>query len=397
MLHANVIKGLFLPELKLVKTLKASTAKHWIYLVEKKSDFEVCPKCATKCTTTYDHVTVTIRDAPIRNKNVILKVRKRRFLCKNCKSVFREPVGGIYKGFRTTQRYRKHLMWCCSQFTNLKRVAKVGDCSEWLVYKAHYQELKTEVKKYQSPWPKTVGIDEHSFIRNQYGRKDFVTIFVDNNNKKVREVTYGRYAADILQDKNVLEIKGRTNVKNVVIDLSSGFKRVAEELFPQATITVDKFHVIKLLHPAIQKYKREVIGNLRKNPFKNLLLKDGRKLKFHEKNVLRSIIHFYPNLKDVYTAKEAIHAFYRTKGYNRASWALTRLTDWLAYSKIPELQTFRRTLMKWRQEILNYFKTKITNARTEGFNRKAKLIQRMAYGYKNFENYRLKLLYACRR
>ncbi len=204
----------------------------------------------------------------------------------------------------------------------------------------HYQELKTEIKKYQTPWPKTVGIDEHSFIRNQYGRKDFVTLFVDNNHKKVREVVYGRYPADILRDKNILKVSGRENVKNVVIDLSSGFKRVAEELFPQAIITADKFHVVKLLHPALQKYKREVIGNLRKNPFKNLLLKDGRKLKNHERNILRSILHFYSDLKDVYTAKEAIHAFYRTKGYKQAGWALTRLTDWLAYSKIPELKHF---------------------------------------------------------
>ncbi len=397
MLHENVTKDLFLPELKLLKIIKSPQAKYRIFLVEKYSDREYCPKCGLEAKTIYDHVTVTVKDSPIRNKNVILKIRKRRFLCKGCKSVFREPVQGIYKGFRTTQRYRKHLMWCCSNFTNLKRVAKVGDCSEWLVYKAHYQELKTEVKKYQTPWPKSVGIDEHSFIRGQYGRKDFVTLFVDHNHKKVREVVYGRYAADILQDQNVLKIPGRENVKNVTIDLSSGFKRVAEDLFPKAIITADKFHVVKLLHPALQKYKREVIGRLKKNPFKNLLLKDGRKLKNHEKNILRSILHFYPTLKDVYTAKEAIHAFYRTKGYKQAGWALTRLTDWLAYSKIPELQTFRRTLRKWREEILNYFKSRVTNARTEGFNRKAKLIQRMAYGYKNFENYRLKILYVCRR
>ena len=56
----------------------------------------------------------------------------------------------------------------------------------------------------------------------------------------------------------------------------------------------------------------------------------------------------------------------------------------------------RKTLMKWRAEILNYFKSGITNAKTEGYNRKAKLIQRKAFGYKKFENYRLRLIYECR-
>jgi transposase len=68
----------------------------------------------------------------------------------------------------------------------------------------------------------------------------------------------------------------------------------------------------------------------------------------------------------------------------------------MALSKIKEIQTLRRTLMRWREEILRYFKTGLTNARVEGFNRKCKLIQRNAYGFRSFENYRLRALYSCR-
>lgn len=67
----------------------------------------------------------------------------------------------------------------------------------------------------------------------------------------------------------------------------------------------------------------------------------------------------------------------------------------LAASPLPELQTFRRTLVRWRREILAYFGTGLTNARTEGFNNKAKLVKKRAYGYRSFQNYRLRLLNAC--
>lgn len=67
----------------------------------------------------------------------------------------------------------------------------------------------------------------------------------------------------------------------------------------------------------------------------------------------------------------------------------------MAMSKIPEIQTLRRTLLKWRDEILRYFGTGLTNARVEGFNRKCKLIQRKAYGFRSFPNYRLRALYSC--
>jgi transposase len=392
--HEHVINDLLLPELKLLRVIPTSRRKYRIYQVEKVSEFEVCPKCFKPSKTVYDHVAVTIRDTPLRNKIVVLKVRKRRFLCNICKKVFREPVAGIFKGFRTTQRYRKHIMWSCSNFSNLKRVAKYCHCSEWLVHKAHYQHLHLETKKYQTPWSRTIGIDEHSFMR-KFGRKGFVTVFVDYNLKKVREVAYGRTPGEIFDSKHILDIPGRENVKNVVMDLSPSFRSVVRDLFPNAMITADKFHVIKLLFPAIMRYKREVIGSARKNPFKNLLLKNRSRLLPHERAVLDRILEDFPTLRDLYTTKQAIHSFYQIKGYNQASRALTKLTDWLAYSKVPELQTFRSTLKRWREEILNYFKTHITNARTEGYNRKAKLIQRNAYGFKNFNNYRLKVLYAC--
>ncbi|MBK9039460.1 MAG: transposase [Bdellovibrionales bacterium] len=71
------------------------------------------------------------------------------------------------------------------------------------------------------------------------------------------------------------------------------------------------------------------------------------------------------------------------------------MTDQMALSQIPEIKTIRRTLMKWRNEILNYFVNRITNARTEGFNNVEKLIQKRDYGVKSFILYRLRCLNAC--
>jgi transposase len=93
--------------------------------------------------------------------------------------------------------------------------------------------------------------------------------------------------------------------------------------------------------------------------------------------------------------KEALHGLYRIKGNRTAARILIRMTDQMALSQIPEIKTLRRTLMKWRNEILNYFVNRITNARTEGFNNVAKLIQKRAYGVKSFKLYRLRYLNAC--
>ena len=177
---------------------------------------------------------------------------------------------------------------------------------------------------------------------------------------------------------SIQHIPGKENVSHVVIDMSNGFKNFALNYFPNAQIVVDKFHVIRLIHPAIRKYRKEVTGDDRKNPIRHLLLKNNERLKRYQKKAVNRFCRENPKVNEVYRFKERINKFYRIKGFNQASRILTKITDDMAISKIPEIKTLRATLIRWRKEILLYFKTGLTNARAEGFNRKCKLIQRKA-------------------
>lgn len=126
-----------------------------------------------------------------------------------------------------------------------------------------------------------------------------------------------------------------------------------------------------------------------------VLRKNPRKLTAKWRWQLRCWLADKPALRELCAAREALFSIYRVRGHHRASNALTRLTDTLALSTLPELKTFRTTLMRWRREVLAYFLCGLTNGRTEGFNGKAKLVIRRAYGYKSFRNYRLRLLSCC--
>ena len=87
--------------------------------------------------------------------------------------------------------------------------------------------------------------------------------------------------------------------------------------------------------------------------------------------------------------------FYRTKGVVKAVGGFYRLTEQLKSTGHPVLLKLSKTLERWKKEILLYFETGLTNARTEAFNRNAKLVQRRACGFKSFKNYRLRTLNAC--
>jgi transposase len=93
----SVIRYLLLPELELLEARPAGPDGRWgtEFFAEKRSDFEVCPKCATPSRSVYDHRWVTLKDDPLRTKPATLHVRKRRFTCHTCRRPFTEPVPGV--------------------------------------------------------------------------------------------------------------------------------------------------------------------------------------------------------------------------------------------------------------------------------------------------------------
>jgi transposase len=335
---------------------------------------------------------VAIRDAPIRDLAVRLFVRKRRLACRPCGRPFTEPVPGIRPGYRSTERFRRSLLWACEKFSDLTQVRRAYHCSSGYVYNALYAQLELERRKRLYPWPKVVGLDEH-FFRRRRGFRSFVTMVVDYQHPRLFELVEGRTIGEL--EAALGHVPGRENVRFVVADLCDPYKTFAQRFFPNARVVADKFHVLRLLTPHINRRRRLITGDRRSAVIRRLLLRSRWRLDHASRWALDRWLDGFPELRQLYAAKEAMHSLYRIRGRDRARLALTALTDSLAASPLPELQTFRRTLVRWRREILAYFGTGLTNARTEGFNNKAKLVKKRAYGYRSFQNYRLRLLNAC--
>lgn len=388
-----LLRQLLLPETKFLNSWRKPGTKTLAVEAEKHSNLEVCPRCATASSSVYDHRTVKVRDTPMRGLAVRLVVRKRRFSCRPCGRPFTEPVPGIRKGYRSTERYQRSILWACENFSDLTQVRRAYRCSSGYLYKALYAQLELQRRKRLYPWPAVVGLDEHFFRRGPHGFRQFVSMVVDYKNRRLFELVEGRTGTEL--EAQLGSIPGRENVRYVVIDMCDPYKSFAQRFFPNARLVADKFHVLRLLSPHINRRRRLIEGDRRSAAIRRLLLRSRFRLELAERFALDQWLVGHPELRELYDAKEAMHSLYRIRGRHRAKAALTVLTDRLATSPLPELQTLRRTLMRWRREILAHFGTGLTNGRTEGFNNKAKLVKKRAYGYRSFRNYRLRLLNAC--
>lgn len=267
----------------------------------------------------------------------------------------------------------------------------------WRSLLAHLQIHFKRHLGYQ--FPKQLGIDEHFFgmkspmEKGPVKEQRFHTTLVDLKAHRLYRAVKNRAAATVFDQ--LKKEPGGENVEEVTMDMSPGYRNLSHALFPNARITVDKFHVLRLLVNPLNRERKKISGDRRKNKIGSLLLKSRIDLDTLAKLKIKHFLDPHPELKSIYDFKERLFTLYRCKGRGWAEKSFDRIVRDLEKQTIRPLKTLRKTLLNWREEILNHFSSRLTNAMTEGFNNKIKLVKRMAYGFRNESVYDLRILYAC--
>ena len=176
--------------------------------------------------------------------------------------------------------------------------------------------------------PERLSLDE---ISKEKGKRKFITVVSDLDKSSLLEVIDSHKSEEIIEVLKKKPLKLRENVKEVSVDMWGGFQKVITEVFPNALIVIDRFHVMKLVNKALNKL--------------------------------------------------------------RLSLEQRRFEKWLVAARCLFPQT-ARTIAKYLDQICNYFINGTTSGVMEGLNNKIKLILRQSYGFKNFQLMREKLL-AC--
>ena len=184
-------------------------------------------------------------------------------------------------------------------------------------------------------------------------------------------------------------------------DMWDAYHEAAQAKLPNARQVVDRFHVMKNLNDALTKARRAIqkqADPATQEALKGcrwLLVKNRATLTADEQQRLEAVLTASAELKQCYDLKEAFREWFETAPTRPV--AAERLTAWLAQvqaSRVKALQAFTKTLLNWRERILNYFDGRHNNGFAEGVNLKIKLINRRGFGYRNFENFRLHILVA---
>ena len=178
-------------------------------------------------------------------------------------------------------------------------------------------------------------------------------------------------------------------MQEVSVNMWGGYPKVIEEMFPNATIVFDRFHVIQRVNGDLNKIR--IDEGITDRGSKFILLKNLEDLSDEQEEKLNVILCRSETLKEAYLLKEELREIYET--YYDVEEGMSAIEAWLI--KAQKLyQEATQTIRSHLQGICNYFISRATSGVMEGINNRIKLIKRQAYGFVNFDNFRSRLLAA---
>ena len=358
----------------------------------------VCPVCGGKELRTKDSFWRYLRNIRLHDRPSTLQIRCHKYLCLKCGKYFNTRLPGVKLWGRATELLKKSVFSVYNNGYSNKDIARENGIGVATVERYYHQMIVHKDSHFQNRvCPRVLGIDEHRFTR----RHGFVTTFCDLRKRKVIDIALGREQSRLCDFLHSL--KGRERVMVVCIDMNSAHRNLVRQWFPNAKIVSDRFRVIRLVQHHFSRVCKLVDeGRLAhgRGGLMRLLLTRPEKLDSERQKKLQNYFAVQPALRAVYEFCHGICDLLRVKGQNRQGSvthvrALLEAITQLRKSPFKAMQTLGKTLYSWKEEVGRMFRFTRSNGITEGFHRKMKLIQRRAYGFRNFENYRLRVRVLC--
>ena len=374
-----------------------------------------CPKCGKHTKSVHDRLKpITLKYVKAFEFITYIVLIKRRFICHGCKYKFTEQVTIQRENKNISNKVEQKVLKDLKQYNlSLKYIAEENNISDNTVRNI----LKEHTKDYPKNiinLPRVISFDEfkadtkegkYAFVLNDPIHKE--TLDVLSNRKKEYLIQYFTYC------------ENRHSVEYVISDMYEPYRIVTTIMFPKAKYVVDPFHYTRYIMDALDKVRIRLQDNYGYNSKEYRILKNKKNVSLlrrysneidwftytkrfknnHLVDVLKydlreNILDSDEELKMSYQLKELFLDITHHATYENVK---SQLINWIALVReqnIEEMSEAANTIENWLEYICNSFIDKrFSNGFTEGLNNKIKVIKRVGFGYKDFDFFRLRLLY----
>lgn len=318
---------------------------------------------------------------------MLVQLERHRYRCQECGQVTQQHLEGIKLRSGMTLRLEEYIAKeSLRTDKNFRMVADEVGVDEKTVRNIFTRRVKLLARSWRFEAPRCLGIDE---------------VYINGVARCILTDVEGRRLVNILNKRDMLslrrhllQIKRPDRVEVVVIDMWRPYMDEARLRFPHAAVVIDKYHVLREATAAVMAVRNKLRSRDRRlvMPKPHLLRKRVYDLPPAQRAALENSLADLPDLGAAHKLKEEFFNIWNVRDRHEAE---TRIDRWVG--SIPQhlqyaFSDLTTSLANWREEILNYFEYRVTNAFTESINNIIKSIQRTGRGY-SFDVLRAKLVY----
>ena len=357
---------------------------------------KLCPHCGGVRVRSKGRYRRQVRHEDWGLRHCVLQVEAWKWKCLTCGRQFRQRLPGILVDQRASEAFRMAIFTQHLDGINRSRLGRregIGAATVERYFRHGLQRQFSE--RHNGRCPPILGIDEHFFTR----KKGFATTLCDLRRHTIYDVVLGRSEASL--EAYFQRLQGKDQVRVVCMDLSSTYRALVRKYFPRAQIVADRFHVIRLINHHFLACWREIDPVASKNRgLLSLMRRHRHNLKPEQKTKLGAYLDAFPALRVIYAFKQHLCYLLLKKHKTRRQCAklIPRLLvalDHLRQAGLAQMVQLGETLNSWKEEIATMWRFTRNNGITEGFHNKMETITRQAFGFRNFENYRLRVKVLC--
>ena len=328
----------------------------------------------------------------------LIRLRKRRFRCKVCGKMAVAETSLVKKNQQISTIVNQKLI----EKVPMTAIAESLSVSTSPVFRK-LKEFKFKIDL--SFLPTHMSWDEYGFKK---GKMSFIA--QDFDSRKIVAILDGRTQVTIRNHFLRYSRQVGSRVKVIIMDMFSSYYDIARKLFPNAKIVLDRFHIVQHLNRAISRIRVQIMNQFDRKPHEyktikrywKLIQQDSRKLsdkRFYRptfrmhltnKEILEKILAYSQELRQHYNLYQLLLFHFQEKQTDH----FFSLIDETVSSVNPIFQTVFKTFLKDKDKIMNALELPYSNAKIEATNNIIKVIKRNAFGFRNFDNFKTRILIA---
>lgn len=354
----------------------------------------ICPRCGSlrdKSVKRYE--ARQIRDLSISGKEVWLYLQVRQFECE-CGHYFHEPFEWVVAGKSYTARQSRFVFELCAK-QPFSEVGAILNMNVKTVERLYYQQAEAVIDLPQRyARVRKLGIDEVSLRK---GKGEYCCVLTDLERGRQLDILPNRKKKTLVAHFQNLGSSFCEQIQHVSCDMWGPYSEVAKQCFPQAKVTIDRFHVVKALNDVLDTIRKALRrASPEQTAFKRLkwvLFKRDTTLSDQQQEALQQAFALSKELQVAYQLRNSFHdIFDEPQSKQQAQQRLERWMQEVQWTQNPTWNKFLKTLTNWKDPILNFVVSGISNAVTEGCNNLVRYVRRISFGIPNFEHMRLRVL-----